>query len=274
MSSSSNIICEDCEPLPSSSSSQIQAQAQAQTQPASSNTMAHEESPHKSNGIELPSEFKPPVPVDPPSKAGHATEFTMTGPPTPTIDGKPKREPEQINDNEDNLNTGSSNPNSKEEKGELTAPKPSGTPRTGLENLPKRDPIDDNTEKGNTRVFSSADGKESAFKAPNPIDVKPSIIIEFCDRCRWAPRATWIQTELFLTFPNPLIRSITLLPLNAPETGGRFRVWVDIGKGKGDELVWDRKTEGGFPELKILKQRIRNLIQPDLNLGHSDIHGK
>lgn len=57
-----------------------------------------------------------------------------------------------------------------------------------------------------------------------------------------APRATWIQTELFLTFPNPILRSITLMPLNAPETGGRFRVWVDVGKGMGDELAWDRKV--------------------------------
>lgn len=32
------------------------------------------------------------------------------------------------------------------------------------------------------------------------------------------------------------------MPLNAPETGGRFRVWVDVGKGKGDELAWDRKV--------------------------------
>lgn len=57
-----------------------------------------------------------------------------------------------------------------------------------------------------------------------------------------APRATWIQTELLLTFPNPILRSITLMPLNAPETGGRFRVWVDVGKGMGDELAWDRKV--------------------------------
>jgi predicted Rdx family selenoprotein len=34
------------------------------------------------------------------------------------------------------------------------------------------------------------------------------------------------------------------------------------------------QTEGGFPELKILKQRIRNIIQPELNLGHSDAGGK
>ena len=51
--------------------------------------------------------------------------------------------------------------------------------------------------------------------------------------------------------------------------------------------MWDRKTEGGFPELKVLvssdqhssqtdvhqasqKQRIRDVIQPGKSLGHSD----
>lgn len=58
---------------------------------------------------------------------------------------------------------------------------------------------------------------------------------------RRAPRATWIQTELFLTFPTPAIKSIALIPLNTPETGGRFRVWLDKGEGKS-ELLWDRKV--------------------------------
>lgn len=57
-----------------------------------------------------------------------------------------------------------------------------------------------------------------------------------------APRATWIQTELFLTFPTPVIRAITLIPLTSPETGGRFRVWLDKGIGGVAELVWDRKV--------------------------------
>ncbi|BGP36355.1 hypothetical protein JCM10450v2_000254 [Rhodotorula kratochvilovae] len=121
----------------------------------------------------------------------------------------------------------------------------------------------------------------------------PRVVIEFCDRCRWLHRAVWTQTELFLTFPPaadpsapPGLRSITLVPRNAPETGGRFRVWLlryrsieeefedTVGKGKekwnGWELVWDRKIEGGFPELKDLKQRIRNIIAPSQDLGHSD----
>ncbi|GAA5924961.1 hypothetical protein JCM3775_006328 [Rhodotorula graminis] len=118
----------------------------------------------------------------------------------------------------------------------------------------------------------------------------PRVIIEFCDRCRWLHRAVWTQTELFLTFPPavdssspPGMRAITLVPRNSPETGGRFRVWLrpsappsadTPGKGKerwnGWELVWDRKIEGGFPELKHLKQRIRNIISPAQDLGHSD----
>ncbi|GAA5850880.1 hypothetical protein JCM9279_006227 [Rhodotorula babjevae] len=118
----------------------------------------------------------------------------------------------------------------------------------------------------------------------------PRVVIEFCDRCRWLHRAVWTQTELFLTFPPgvdssspPGLRAITLVPRNTPETGGRFRVWLrssaptgtdTAGKGKdkwnGWELVWDRKIEGGFPELKDLKQRIRNIISPSQDLGHSD----
>lgn len=57
-----------------------------------------------------------------------------------------------------------------------------------------------------------------------------------------APRASWIQTELLLTFPTPAVRTITLIPLKAEETGGRFRVWVDLGDGANPHLVWDRKV--------------------------------
>ena len=34
--------------------------------------------------------------------------------------------------------------------------------------------------------------------------------------------------------------------------------------------MWDRKEDGGFPELKELKQRIRNIVAPEKFLGHSD----
>ncbi|KAL7282134.1 hypothetical protein ACG7TL_003603 [Trametes sanguinea] len=108
----------------------------------------------------------------------------------------------------------------------------------------------------------------TTFIPPQP-SITPSVTIEFCDRCRWLHRATWVSTELFLTFPTPALRSITIMPLNAEDTAGRFRVWLFLDD-KPPVLVWDRKVEGGFPELKVLKQRIRDHIQPGKSLGHSD----
>ncbi|KIP12843.1 hypothetical protein PHLGIDRAFT_123905 [Phlebiopsis gigantea 11061_1 CR5-6] len=108
----------------------------------------------------------------------------------------------------------------------------------------------------------------ATFIPPSPLPT-PSITVEFCDRCRWQHRATWVSTELMLTFPTPAIKAITLLPLNSEETGGRFRVWLGLPE-QPPRLIWDRKVEGGFPELKILKQRIRDNVQPGKSLGHSD----
>ena len=36
------------------------------------------------------------------------------------------------------------------------------------------------------------------------------------------------------------------------------------------EVVWDRAEEGGFPEVKQLKQRVRDILAPQKKLGHSD----
>jgi len=97
----------------------------------------------------------------------------------------------------------------------------------------------------------------------------PAVTIEYCDRCRWLHRASWVSTELSITFPTPAIKGITLIPYTSHETAGRFRVWL-FRDDRPPVLVWDRKVEGGFPELKVLKQRIRDQIQPAKSLGHSD----
>ncbi|KDR83325.1 hypothetical protein GALMADRAFT_132790 [Galerina marginata CBS 339.88] len=128
----------------------------------------------------------------------------------------------------------------------------------------------------------------STFVFPRSLALT-TVTIEFCDRCRWLHRASWVQTELFLTFPPPAIGSIALIPLNKDETAGRFRVWLSIPGLDAPLLVWDRKVEGGFPELKVLvrvifllhkvdntssslqKQRIRDQLQPGKSLGHSDV---
>ena len=90
--------------------------------------------------------------------------------------------------------------------------------------------------------------------------MKPQIEIEYCPGCRWLLRAGWTAQELLTTFEAEL-GAVTLRP---SEVGGTFKVSVD-----GD-LIWDRKTEARFPEMKELKQRLRDHISPERDLGHSD----
>lgn len=83
--------------------------------------------------------------------------------------------------------------------------------------------------------------------------------IEYCTQCRWLLRAAWMAQELLTTFDE----EITELTLR-PGSGGIFEVRVNGG------TVWSRKTEGRFPEITELKQRVRDHIAPDKHLGHSD----
>jgi selenoprotein W-related protein len=91
--------------------------------------------------------------------------------------------------------------------------------------------------------------------------MKPTAEIEYCPGCRWLLRAGWSAQELLTTFESEL-GAVTLRP---SEVSGTFRVSVDA------IVVWDRKAEGRFPEMKELKQRIRDHIAPERDLGHSDV---
>ncbi len=66
--------------------------------------------------------------------------------------------------------------------------------------------------------------------------------------------------ELLTTFAEEL-GSVTLVP---DGTGGVFEIRVD------EELVWSRKEQGGFPEIKELKQLVRDKVAPERDLGHVD----
>ncbi len=68
---------------------------------------------------------------------------------------------------------------------------------------------------------------------------------------------TWTSTELFLTFPPPTLTGITIIPLNSEDTAGRFRIWLTVDEGSSPILMWDRKVEGNFPELKVLVSILR-----------------
>jgi selenoprotein W-related protein len=87
----------------------------------------------------------------------------------------------------------------------------------------------------------------------------PRVEIEYCTQCRWLLRAGWTAQELLTTFQAEL-GEVALVP----GTGGVFEVRV------GDQIVWSRAGEGRFPELKELKQRLRDVIAPERSLGHSD----
>jgi selenoprotein W-related protein len=87
----------------------------------------------------------------------------------------------------------------------------------------------------------------------------PRVEITYCTQCHWLLRAGWMAQELLSTFDTEL-GEVALVP----GTGGVFEVRVD------GELVWSRKEAGRFPESKELKQRVRDYIAPEKDLGHSD----
>jgi selenoprotein W-related protein len=37
-----------------------------------------------------------------------------------------------------------------------------------------------------------------------------------------------------------------------------------------DPVLWDRREQGGFPELSRLKQLVRDRVAPNRSLGHTD----
>ena len=103
-------------------------------------------------------------------------------------------------------------------------------------------------------------------------------------------RSAYYGQELLSTF-GTTIGEIALIPA----TGGVFTVQLthypssrsksmenqsiigtEVSKDAGVEsiLIWDRKTEAGFPETKVLKQRIRDHLEPGRDLGHSDTPSK
>jgi len=36
------------------------------------------------------------------------------------------------------------------------------------------------------------------------------------------------------------------------------------------QSIWERKQDQGFPEAKVLKQRVRDIIAPERHLSHAD----
>ena len=85
------------------------------------------------------------------------------------------------------------------------------------------------------------------------------IRIQYCTQCRWLLRSAWMAQELLTTFEQELAE-VSL----CPGTGGIFEISVN------GRLVWSRKEMGRFPDITELKQRIRDEVAPERDLGHSE----
>lgn len=90
--------------------------------------------------------------------------------------------------------------------------------------------------------------------------MKPTITIEYCPQCGWMLRAAYMAQELLTTFTSD-IHAVSLQPATL---AGTYLISID------GELLFDRRREGRFPEIKELKQLVRDKVNPEKSLGHSD----
>ena len=98
-----------------------------------------------------------------------------------------------------------------------------------------------------------------AFSEGNKALMTYRITITYCTQYRWLLRAAWMAQELLTTFDADL-EEVAL----RPGTGGIYEVRLN------DELIFSRKEAGRFPEAKELKQLVRDRVDPERDLGHSD----
>lgn len=89
---------------------------------------------------------------------------------------------------------------------------------------------------------------------------RPTVVIEYCPRCRWLARAAWLAQELLTTFEAEL-GAVTLLP---SAEAGVFEVRL------GDETLFSRRAAGRHVDATELKRLVRDRIAPGRDLGHAD----
>lgn len=89
--------------------------------------------------------------------------------------------------------------------------------------------------------------------------MKNRIEIRYCTQCNWLLRSAWMAQELLSTF-NTELGEVALVP----GSGGIFEIRVD------DTLIWSREQDDGFPDIKVLKARVRDVVAPERELGHID----
>ena len=112
----------------------------------------------------------------------------------------------------------------------------------------------------------------SLSSTESPENEHVHISIEYCSGCQWLLRSSWIASELLTTFAQETkLASVTLIPKSPPlSPGGIFRVVSRDKSSDLERILWDRSVEGRFPEAKEVKQKVRDVVNPNKDLGHSD----
>ncbi len=114
------------------------------------------------------------------------------------------------------------------------------------------------TDEKHIGIFINYNGKFGG--SINIFMTKPSVVIEYCPKCGWLLRAAYMAQEILATFTDD-IKSVTLQP---SEVGGSYKIFID------EKKIFDRKEYNGFPEIKEIKQLVRDLVNPGKSLGHAD----
>src|SRR6188474_2461690 len=102
------------------------------------------------------------------------------------------------------------------------------------------------------KLFNEAISVNDIFAIIKTHIMKPLITIEYCPKCNWLLRSAYMAQELLTTFADDL-QAVTLQP---SEVSGNFYISIDGRK------IFDRKEYGGFPEIKELKQLVRDIVNP------------
>lgn len=90
--------------------------------------------------------------------------------------------------------------------------------------------------------------------------MKPIISIQYCPKCGWLLRAAYMAQEILTT----LAEDVKAVSLQPAEISGTYAISIN------QEFIFDRRQMGRFPEIKELKQMIRDRVNPGKSLGHSD----
>ena len=78
--------------------------------------------------------------------------------------------------------------------------------------------------------------------------MNPLITIEYCPKCGWMLRAAYMAQEMLSTFTGD-IKGVTLVP---SEISGRYTISIN------ENIIFDRKSAGRFPEIKELDNVVKN----------------